>query len=257
MTPRLSSIRIFPVKSLDPVELSESPVMGGGGLRHDREFRLADSQGRALNGKLLGEKLLQLRSDFDFAFGELTVRSGDAVLQALLPRQAAKAEAWFSEHLGVAATLEQDPILGFPDDTAASGPTLISRATLEEVGGWFGLDLVETRRRFRANLEIDGVPAFWEDRLFGETGPHLFRIGGVQLEGVNPCARCAVPSRDSRLGRLVPPGFAKIFAERRRATLPDWAPAARFDHYYRLAVNTRIPESENGKVLNVGDEIHP
>lgn len=255
MTPRLSSIRIYPVKSLDPVAVHESRVIGGGGLEHDREFRLTDEKGRTLNGKLLGEKIIQLRSEFDFAFSELTVRQGDSTLRARLPQEKAAAEAWFSERFGQTSILQQDSNLGFPDDSEASGPTLISRATLEEVAGWFDLDLEETRRRFRANLEVDGTPAFWEDRLFGESEPNRFRIGDVEMEGVNPCARCAVPTRDSISGRATPARFAKIFGDRRRASLPEWAAKARFDHTYRLAVNTRIPESENGKVLTIGDEI--
>ena len=231
-------------------------VLGGAGLQHDRELRLADAEGRDVNGKLLGEKILRLRSEFDLAYHELTVRDGSSTLQARLPAQQARAEQWFSERLGMPIRIEQNASGGFPDDVAASGPTLVSRATLEAVAGWFGLDLEETRRRFRANLEIEGAPAFWEDRLFGADGlTRQFSMGEVLLEGVNPCARCTVPSRDSRSGALAPPGFAKLFAEKRRATLPEWAEPSRFDHFYKLAVNTRIPDSENGKLLHVGDEI--
>jgi hypothetical protein len=46
-----------------------------------------------------------------------------------------------------------------------------------------------------------------------------------------------------------------VFAEKRREALPAWAEPGRFDHYYRLAVNTRIPESEAGKVLKIGDSV--
>jgi uncharacterized protein len=255
MTPRLARIRIFPVKALDPVETHDVRVIGGGGLERDREFQLVDPAGEPHNGKSLGEKLMRLRSDFDLAYGELTVRNGASSLRARLPQEKVKAEAWFSEALGRPAVIQQDSHAGFPDDVEAAGPTLVSRATLETVADWFDLDLEETRRRFRANLEIDGTPAFWEDQLFGADAPRPFSIGEVRFEGVNPCARCAVPTRDSRTGKLSPPGFAKIFAERRRASLPAWAEASRFDHYYRLMVNTRIPESENGKLLTIGDEI--
>ncbi|MBI1358441.1 MAG: MOSC domain-containing protein [Acidobacteria bacterium] len=255
MTPRLARIRIFPVKALDPVETEEARVLGGAGLEHDREFRLADAEGRAVNGKLLGEKILRLRSRFDFAFSELSVQNGRSSLEARLPGQARQAERWFSEQFGAPVHLEHRRA-GFPDDTDASGPTLVSRATLETVAEWFALELEETRRRFRSNLEIEGVPAFWEDRLFGPAGRTVpFTVGDVCLEGVNPCARCTVPTRNSRTGAPEPPGFAKLFAEKRRATLPDWAEPSRFDHFFRLTLNTRIPDSENGKVLQIGDEI--
>jgi uncharacterized protein YcbX len=41
--------------------------------------------------------------------------------------------------------------------------------------------------------------------------------------------------------------------EKRAATLPDWAARERFNHYYRLAVNTRIGVSETGKMISVND----
>ncbi|MCY7391849.1 MAG: MOSC domain-containing protein, partial [Leptolyngbyaceae cyanobacterium CAN_BIN12] len=51
------------------------------------------------------------------------------------------------------------------------------------------------------------------------------------------------------------PDFQKIFVEQRQATFPTWAKTSRFNHYYRLAVNTRAPSSEAGKTLQVGDSI--
>ena len=49
--------------------------------------------------------------------------------------------------------------------------------------------------------------------------------------------------------------FPKTFAARRKETLPAWAPASRFDDFYRLAVNTRIAGTEAGKTIKVGDEV--
>ena len=255
-SPRLARITIFPVKSLDGLDVQESRVRGGAGLAHDREYRLVDHEGQTVNGKRLGEKLIGLRSTFDLAFGELSIDDNGDRLTARLPRDADDLERWLSERLEWSASLERDPELGFPDDTSATGPTVISRATLAEVGAWFDLDEEEARRRFRANLEIDGVPPFWEDRLFSAEGEtRQFQVGHVLFEGVNPCARCAVPSRDSRTGVIADKAFAKKFAQRRKQTLPDWAEISRFDHYYRLAVNTLLPKSENGKTLQRGDEV--
>jgi len=114
----------------------------------------------------------------------------------------------------------------------------------------------ETRERFRTTLEIDGVPTFWEDQLFGEKEnyPIRFKIGDVAFEGSNPCARCPVPPRNPRTGEdLV--GFQKKFSEMRRNSLPPSSPATRFDHFYRLASNTRVPATEQGKFLRVGDAL--
>ena len=81
-----------------------------------------------------------------------------------------------------------------------------------------------------------------------------FKIGDVAFEGSNPCARCPVPSRDSFTG-AADATFQKRFSEQRQAKLPSWAPAERFDHFYRLATNTRVPSTEHGKLLRVGDAV--
>ena len=147
---------------------------------------------------------------------------------------------------------------GFPDDTIRNGPMIVSTATLQTVVDWFpGLDLEEARRRFRTPLEIDGVCAFWEDRLFGvlETDAVRFTIGDVRLEGTNPCPRCAVPARDSQSGEdLI--GFQKRFTDLRRAHYPSWArEPERIKHFYHLGINTRVAPTEHGKLLRVGDPI--
>jgi hypothetical protein len=256
VSPYLSRITLYPFKSLDGQDVEEAVVLRDAGLRHDREYCLLDDGGAALNTKRLGAALVRIRSEVHFGFGEITLRDGSAEQAFSLERDGRKLEEWFSTHLGQKVKLAHDAERGFPDDSDASGPTLISTATLAEVGAWFGLDGDEIRRRFRPNLEIDGVPAFWEDRLYGPPGETIpFRLGEVAFEGVNPCARCTVPSHDSRNGEIPEPQFARIFAEKRRATLPEWADSSRFDHFYRLSLNTRIPGSEAGKELHISDEL--
>jgi uncharacterized protein YcbX len=80
-----------------------------------------------------------------------------------------------------------------------------------------------------------------------------FRIGEAELLGTNPCARCVVPSRDPVSGAPIRE-FAKTFARRREQSLAAWAPRGRFDHFYRLAVNTRRADARPC-VLRVGDEV--
>ena len=163
---------------------------------------------------------------------------------------------WFSTYIEQPITVRYEPE-GFPDDTLAHGPTIVSTATLDTVAEWFlGLTADQTRRRFRATLELDGLPAFWEDRLFAENERSTvrFQIGEVHFEGSNPCARCPVPPRDPQTGAEIP-GFQKRFAELRRAQLPQWSPTERFDHFYRLSTNTRVASTESGKTLRVGDAL--
>jgi uncharacterized protein YcbX len=110
--------------------------------------------------------------------------------------------------------------------------------------------------RFRANLEIEGTVPFEEDRLFALEKSEIiqFAIGEVEFEGSNPCARCAVPPRDPFTAESIP-DFQKRFASLRQANLPTWSPLSRFDHFYRFAVNTRVPPSEAGKAVRVGDAL--
>ena len=133
-------------------------------------------------------------------------------------------------------------------------PTIVSTATLAAVAAWFpGLSVDSVRRRLRTNIEVDGVPAFWEDVLYAAAPAVVpFRIGAVTFVGSNPCQRCVVPSRDPDTGAALP-AFSKRVAEQRAATLPDWAERTRFDHFYRLAVNTRIVPQQSGQVVRVGD----
>lgn len=146
--------------------------------------------------------------------------------------------------------------MGFPDDTNSPGATVISTATLTEVASWFsGINVDEMRRRMRANLEIDGIPAFWEDSLFAASGETVsFTVGDVQFLAINPCQRCVVPTRDSYSGEVYP-NFQKIFGQKRQATMPTYVNTAQFNHFYRLSVNTRVPVAETGKIITLGSSI--
>lgn len=264
--PQLSRISVYPVKSLDGVDVAATDFMPGGGLRNDRRFALRDEQGHYVNGKRF-PKLHGLRAAFadDLSTITLTFDGVPSETFPLAPSNAAL-ERFLSDYFGLRVVVVEDREFGFPDDLDSPGPTIVAAATLRRVTEWFpGLDLDEVRRRFRANLEIDGTtgddcPPFWEDRLFAadaEVGAReavTFRIGNVLLDGVNPCARCAVPTRDSRTG-AVTPRFVAEFQQRRAAALPAWAAPTAFDHFYRLSVNTRpCPASRGGKI-SLGDAV--
>jgi uncharacterized protein YcbX len=171
-----------------------------------------------------------------------------------LTQEQAPIEAWFSDYFGQPVQLRHNTVMGFPDDTDSPGPTVISTATLQTVADWFGVSLTDCRQRFRTNLEIDGVPAFWEDQLFSESGhPIPFQIGPVTLQGINPCQRCIVPTRDPVTGAAIA-GFQKRFSTQRAESLPATVARSRFNHFYRLAVNTRSSGAV-GQTLTVGDAI--
>jgi MOSC domain-containing protein len=287
--PRLANIRLHPIKALDPISVNESRIGPNGGLELDRVWALYSADGRWVNGKRTPAiHLIRAAYSPDVSSVTFTVPGDRRTIPAMtfaFPGDTDGASEWFSMYFeqSVQVRYARD---GFPDDGLASGPTIVSTASLEAVCKWFpGMALDEARRRFRITLEIDGavspngfalkpelpsraelrsatdelsrlerLPAFWEDQLFAEeeTSVIRFKIGDVAFEGSNPCARCPVPARDSRTG-ATDDGFQKRFAELRRTQLPAWSPAARFDHFYRLATNTRVPSTECGKVLRVGD----
>ena len=248
------------------MSVKEARVGPAGGLELDRAWALYTVDNRWVNGKRT-PAMLRIRAKFAPDLRCVTISAptdtrGIAAREFAFPQDTEAAGEWFTEYF------EQRVIVrhsrnGFPDDAIANGPTIISTATLREVCEWFPeLTLCEARRRFRTTLEIDGeaegegLPPFWEDRFFGPANTYAvrFRIGEVNFEGSNPCARCSVPPRDSYTGENIA-GFQKRFSDLRQETLPEWANAEHFDHFYRLAVNTRVALSETGKTLRLGDRI--
>lgn len=254
--PLLSKILVYPIKSLDGVELASATILDGGALAHDREFALFDAEGKVVNAKRTAA-IHTIRAEFDLAARRVRVWTPERSPQSFhLDGDRPAINAWFSEVFEQPITLKQDLHMGFPDDTRASGPTIVSLATLEAIAEWFpGLSVTEIRQRFRANLEISEAPAFWEDQLMAEPGQTLpFQLGEVAVLGSHPCQRCVVPTRDSQTGDRTPQ-FQAQFSQHRKATLPDWAVSNHFNHFYRLTLNTKVPPSEAGKYIRVGDSI--
>jgi uncharacterized protein YcbX len=248
---------VFPIKSFDGVAVEAAELTARGGLRNDRRFALFDAEGAIVNGKREG-RLHALRVAYDESLSEVTLSNGPAgePRSFRLDRENTALAAWLGNALGRDIRLHRDDDGGFPDDALAPGPTIVSTATLATVASWFpGLDVDSVRRRLRTNIEIDGVPPFWEDALYCGPGESVgFRIGSVDFEGTNPCQRCVVPSRDPDTGEPLA-AFAKRVAEKRAATLPPWAQRTRFDHYYRLAVNTRALPLQAGRAVHVGEAV--
>jgi MOSC domain-containing protein len=257
-SPILTKIRLHPIKALDPVSVSEASISPSGGLARDRAWALYSVDGKWVNGKRTS-LVHHIRAAYspDAREVKLSVPTDGREIPErtfAFPEAFEEAAEWFS------VFFEQHIIVrysegGFPDDPIANGPTIVSTATLQAVADWFpGLSVENVRRRFRATLEIDGVPAFWEDRLFGENERSVvrFSIGEVRFEGSNPCARCPVPPRDPCTG-VNWDGFQKRFVQQREATLPEWSPRERFDHFYKLSTNTRVSSAQRGKVLRVQD----
>ena len=237
--------------------MKKAHVLASGALVGDREFAIVDSQGKFVHGKRT-DAVHHLRSSFDLENRTVSLQQpGQSKIATFsLEGDRTPLEHWLTNYFRFPVQVIQNTNQGFPDDTASPGPTLISIETLKEVTTWFpGIPLENLRQRLRTNLEIDGVEAFWEERLYSESSQCVpFQIGQTQFLGINPCQRCIVPSRDPQTGHPFP-NFQRIFVTKRQQTLPAWAEASRFNHFYRLAINTRRSDSDGQKILHIGDQV--
>jgi hypothetical protein len=255
MVAKVTNILIYPIKSLDGVLCDRVAVISPGALKFDRRWAMIDKNGNYVNGKN-NPQVHQLRTEFDLSQPSVTFHDNSTSSSFHLVTETVAINQWLSNYFQQPIMLQERVAGGFPDDEEAYGPTVISTATLETVASWFPpLSVENARSRFRANLEISEVPPFWEDQLFAESGEvSNFQIGSVLVQGINPCQRCVVPTRDPKTGEKYPQ-FQRIFNQQRQKTLPSWTTPSRFNHYYRLSVNTRIPPSQIGKMIHVGDRV--
>ncbi|MEL6439339.1 MAG: MOSC N-terminal beta barrel domain-containing protein [Cyanobacteria bacterium J06621_8] len=256
-TPHVARLDIYPIKSLDGLSCDRVTILPSGALEGDRTWAIFDSKGRFVNGKG-NQKIHALRSQIDQEQNllELSIQESEQAASFNLISEQQQLAGWLSNYFGFPVEIRQNLIRGYPDDTESPGATIVSTATLEKIAFWYPeLNLDDIRRRFRANIEIAGVPAFWEDQLFTTAEQTVkFRLGSVEFMGINPCQRCVVVTRDPLTGEPYPK-FQRIFIEQRQKTLPDWTERSRFNHFFRLAVNTRLNHTEAGKVIQLGDQM--
>ncbi len=254
--PFLYKLAIFPIKSFDPLFVEKAKITPGGALENDRRFAFFRKSDGKIVSRKWEKKLYRIRANYDLKRGEV-VFSHEGIERGFKFSQKGDIERFISDILGYEVELREDTYRGFPDDLEAYGPTVVARSTVREVASWFNLPEENMRLRLRTNLEVDGenLPPFWEDRLYGKEGEVVwFKVGDVLIGGVNPCQRCPIPPRDPMTGEDLK-GFRNLFVEMRQKTLPPWAERSRFNHFYRLTVNTIVPTSEAGKTLRVGDKV--
>ena len=252
----LASIATYPIKSLDPASRDRVTLSADGGLDGDRVYALVDDDGGFVNGKRT-PKVHRLRASLDREAGVLGLRiEGESTTHRFdLDRDREALHEFLADYFGIPVSLERRDGTNMTD-SGDPGPTVVSAATLREAASWFpGIDASGMRLRLRPNLVVEGVPAFWEDRLVAGTGgSRRLRIRDVTLEGRAPVPRCVVPSRDPQTGEEYE-GFRETFVRNREASFPDWADRAAFDHLFCLMVATHVPDAERGRTLRVGDAV--
>jgi uncharacterized protein YcbX len=253
----ISRINVYPIKSFPGVAVSSSHVLDSGAVKWDRRLALVEPSGEFVNLKRMPE-LHEIRADFDLAVPSVRIWTGHSVTARTfhLDDDRESLGDYLTCLLNCQVGVVDDPRSGFPDGTDAGGPTIVSAATLQTVADLFPeMSIEQARWRFRTNIEVEGVPAFWEDRLFAGKRKQLpFQIGGVTFGGVKPCQRCSVPSRHPVTGERIQ-AFATIYAALRKAMFPAWTNLKRFDHYYRLATNTVLLDQGDEGVIRTGDSI--
>ena len=270
----LSRIRVHPIKALDGVDRERVAISEVGGLAGDRAYAIVDADGEYVNGKRTAA-VHRLRSSVDLDAGVATigVAGPDERRRFDLDDDRDALARWLGEYFGFEVDVEAAPGGDLADSRVYSdivaGATVASAATIREVASWFpALDEEDVRRRFRANLEVEGVEPFWEDRLVrggpangdgdhageSEPDPPRFRVGAVTFRGVKPITRCVVPTRDPYTGEATD-GFRQRFLERREETFPARADRDAFDHFYALTTLAHPDEGDWDEAIAVGDQV--
>ena len=212
--PKLARLMRYPVKGLPGEDLHETPLAAGEGIVHDRRFALTSTVASTMDGAWMAchsffinarqDGLLRFRQKLDDKANMLHLTSPEgSVLSIDLtdPDAIAQANRQLPMFLWSLETGDANPfppmlaerrreagsLSGYWDftDSAISLINLASVREIEKAAG-VGVDPV----RFRGNLLIDGLEP-WEE--FSFPGRRL-QIGGAELEGIRPAARCPATS---------------------------------------------------------------
>lgn len=221
-SPRLHSLYVYPVKSCAGIALTGAQL-GATGLLHDREWMVVDPAGQFITQRqtprlalvstaLTGTHLqlstpdgAQVAVPLDHEGELLTV----GVWRSRVPAFDAGAAAaeFFSQWLQRPARLVRFDArhrrlsnrdwtggLAAPNLFSDGYPLLVlSEASRLDLSARAGRDL--PLDRFRANLVLDGVPAYAED-----LAAQLHLADGVVLRLTKPCTRCIMTTIDQTTG---------------------------------------------------------
>ncbi|MEE8189015.1 MAG: MOSC domain-containing protein [Kiloniellales bacterium] len=213
MTASIARICRYPVKGLSAEQLEHVRLAPGEGLPHDRRFAIAhgatrfDPQAPEWQPKtnyfmlMRDERLAQLRVAFDEERGTITIsRAGKQVVSAKATEPLGRTliDQFFAGFLGSAARgapkLLEAPGYMFSDvpEKVVSLINLASVSDLERVAR-APVDPL----RFRANLYLEGLPAWAE---MDWTGKEI-GAGAARLRVMKPITRCAAINVDPETAR--------------------------------------------------------
>jgi uncharacterized protein YcbX len=207
--PTVSRISISPVKGLALVDVGEVELERIGAA-DNRRFHIVDADGRRYN-QLRNGALVQIRQELDgerlaLHFPDGTTADGEVALGAAIitdfygrPVEGRLVEGPWSEALsrwaGRPLTLVQSAP-GAAVDRGRGHVSLVSRASLEELGRQGGHDGPVDGRRFRMLFELDGCGAHEEDTWVKR---HV-RIGDALVRLRGDVGRCAITTQNPDTG---------------------------------------------------------
>jgi uncharacterized protein YcbX len=207
MTPLLSAIRIYPIKSTAP-QAVESATVEPRGLAQDRRWMLVDEDNRFLTGRRF-PVLTQVQAGV-LADGLALSAPGQTDLEVPTPTEDQRTvsvwrdsvAAYDAGNLAAAWFRPVDPgyvPAGGPVSFADGFPLLlIGEASLADLNS--RLTEPVSMWRFRPNLVFTGAQAFAEDDW------RRIAIGEVHFDVVKPCARCVFTTVDPASGEKHPDG---------------------------------------------------
>ncbi len=217
MTPFLSQIFVYPVKSLAGFQVAEWPV-DKTGLRYDRKWMLVDDSGQFLSQRRLPKMaliktrihnqqlLLSTAGQSDLVLPLNSEEGEDIMVQiwkdcCLAKTVGAFADNWLSRVLGSSCRLvyfserqvrKVDPNYATETDQTAFSDgfpfLIVSENSLQALNHAMALEL--DMIRFRPNLVAAGCVSYAEDYW------RQIVINGISFRLPKPCSRCSVPTID-------------------------------------------------------------
>lgn len=211
--PHIAEIYRYPVKGLSAEPLERVAIGVGEVIPFDRAYALENGPStfnpeapvwttkNAFLMLMRHERLAELHTAFDAATQTLTIRKDGAVVaEARLDTEEGKRaiEAFFTdfsaEDLRGAVKVLNVPGFSFQDTSTGRVVSLINLASVRELSARLGTFVHPLR--FRANLYIEGLPAWEEFTWIGRA----VTIGSMRLVGSKRIDRCAAVNVDPLTG---------------------------------------------------------
>lgn len=227
--PTIAALYRYPVKGMTPEPMSRVELIAGGTMPHDRAYAIENGPGRfdpddprhlpKINFLMLmrNERLASLEARFDEATQTLTIfRAGRQVSRGKLDTPIGRRlieqflAAYMKSDLRGAPRIVSAAGHSF-SDVAAKCLHVINLASVRELERVAGRPIDPLR--FRANVHLDGLPAFAEIGWVGQ----VVQLGGVATRVIERTERCeatnvdpATAARDMAIPALLQRTWARV-----------------------------------------------